>query len=139
MKKFEFTSPHEEIEIAGKVYKIDLSDDKTVEYQQKLKKYYDESKEITESNIDSLSEEEQAELLKKQINNMKDITETLLGNGTFNELYEASGRSTANYMKLLLFLGDVMGEKAENVKSEALNHYVSRDNKQQVNRNKKKK
>jgi hypothetical protein len=126
MRKFEFAKAYEEVEIAGKVYRVDFSDDKLAEYQRKFKQFYEESQHLTEKEIEALSIEEQTALLEKQRQNMKKITEMMLGEGTFEELYEMAGRSTVNYMDLLLFLSDILAEKTEKMKEDKRKKYVKK-------------
>lgn len=126
MRRFEFSKAYEEVEIAGKVYRIDFSDDTLSEYQKKIKQYYDESKNLTEQDISKMSEEEQAALLTKQRQNMKELTEAILGEGTFDELFEAAGRSTVVYAELLEFLTDLFAEKAEKMKEDKRKKYVKK-------------
>ncbi|NNV07124.1 hypothetical protein ETC03_12105 [Geobacillus sp. MMMUD3] len=126
MRKFEFSKAYEEVEINGKVYRIDFSDDVLGEYQKKIKQYYDESKELTEQDIASMSDDQQAELLAKQRQNMKSLTEALLGEGTFDELFEAAGRSTVVYAELLEFLTELFAEKAEKMKEDRRKKYVKK-------------
>lgn len=126
MRKFEFKKSYEEIDIAGEVYRVDLSDEKVKMYQKAFKSFYEEGQKISEVDIEKLSDGEQEELLSKQLETMKLVTETVLGKGTFEKLYELSGRSTVNYMDLLLFVSEVMQEKAENLKEDARKKYVKK-------------
>ncbi|OQM47536.1 hypothetical protein B6A27_00385 [Anoxybacillus sp. UARK-01] len=126
MKKFEFRKSYEEIEIAGKIYRIDFTDEKVMEYQKNFSRFYQEAQELNNLDIESLSDEEQQTIISKQRKNMKIVTENLLGEGTFEELFELSGRSTVNYMELLLFLGEVMSERTNTIKEDARKKYVKK-------------
>lgn len=79
MRKFEFGKAYEEIEINGKPYQIDFSDDKLKQYQDMFYKFYQEAQEIEQADIEKMTTEEQKALLDKQRQNMKTVTETLLG------------------------------------------------------------
>lgn len=125
MKKFSFDKSYEEVKIADKVYKIDMSDDKVKDYQQALQGYHKEAEQLTSANLENATPEEQVELFNKQLGMMKVVTETILGEGTFDELYEMSGRSSRNYLKLMLFIAEVMEEKIDEVKSDALSKYLN--------------
>ncbi|WP_342045916.1 hypothetical protein [Bacillus sp. OTU530] len=126
MKKFQFEKVYEEVEIGDKVYRVDFSDDKALEYRAKFNKFYKEAQELEKTDLDTLSDEEQLAIFHKNRENMKEITDVILGEGAFDELYELSGRSTANYMQLLLFLGKVVAEKTEKVKEDARKKYVKK-------------
>lgn len=73
-----------------------------------------------------MSDDQQAELLAKQRQNMKSLTEALLGEGTFDELFEAAGRSTVVYAELLEFLTELFAEKAEKMKEDRRKKYVKK-------------
>jgi hypothetical protein len=126
MKKFEFGKAYEEIEVNGKTYRVDFSDDKLKQYQGILYKFYQETKEIEQTDVKKMTLEEQAALLEKQRQNMKTVTETMLGEGTFDELFELAGRSTWNYMKLIEFLAETIEQKFREIKEEQRKKYVKK-------------
>ncbi|MDF9296108.1 hypothetical protein [Geobacillus stearothermophilus] len=126
MRKFEFGKAYEEIEINGKGYRVDFSDDKLKQYQDMFYKFYQEAQEIEQADIEKMTQEEQTALLDKQRQNMKTVTETLLGEGTFDELFELAGRSTWNYMKLIEFLAEIIEERFSEIKEERRKKYVKR-------------
>jgi len=126
MRKFEFGKAYEEIEINGKQYRVDFSDDKLKQYQDMFYKFYQEAQEIEQADIEKMTQEEQEALLDKQRQNMKTVTETMLGEGTFDELFELAGRSTWNYMKLIEFLAEIIEERFSEIKEERRKKYVKR-------------
>lgn len=126
MRKFEFEKSYEEIEINGKSYKIDLSDNKLKEYQIKFQQFFNEAQELQKADVEKTSLEEQEALLEKIRNLMKIITDSLLGEGTFDELFELAGRSTWNYMNLIYFLIETVNTKFESVKEEKRKRYVKK-------------
>jgi hypothetical protein len=126
MKKFEFSKAYEEIEINGESYRIDFSDDKLKQYQDMFYKFYQEAQEIEQADIEKMTSEEQTTLLEKQRQNMKMVTETMLGEGTFDELFGLAGRSTWNYMRLIEFLAEIIEEKFSKTKEERRQKYVKK-------------
>lgn len=126
MKKFEFKKSYEEFEIAEKVYRVDMSDEKVVEYQKTFKKFFDESEKLTNVEVDTLTDEQQKELFVKQIENIKKATEVFLGKGTFDELYELAGKSTMVYMDLLDYIVEIFGEKTKLITEKARNKYIKK-------------
>ena len=126
MRKFEFGKAYEEIEINGKPYQIDFSDDKLKQYQDMFYKFYQEAQEIEQADIEKMTPEEQTALLEKQRQNMKTVTETMLGEGTFEELFELAGRSTWNYMKLIEFLAETIEQRFNEIKEERRKKYVKK-------------
>lgn len=126
MRKFEFGKAYEEIEINGKPYQIDFSDDKLKQYQNMFYKFYQEAQKIEQADIEKMTPDEQDALLEKQRQNMKTVTETLLGEGTFEELFELAGRSTWNYMKLIEFLAETIEQRFNEIKEERRKKYVKK-------------
>jgi hypothetical protein len=126
MRKFEFGKAYEEIEINGKQYRVDFSDDKLKQYQDMFYKFYQEAQEIEQADIEKMTQEEQTALLDKQRQNMKTVTETMLGEGTFDELFELAGRSTWNYMRLIEFLTEIIEQRFNEIKEERRKKYVKK-------------
>lgn len=126
MRKFEFGKAYEEIEINGKPYQIDFSDDKLKQYQDMFYKFYQEAQGIEQADIEKMTPEEQNALLEKQRQNMKTVTETMLGEGTFDELFELAGRSTWNYMRLIEFLAETIEQRFNEIKEERRKKYVKK-------------
>ncbi|MGG3958424.1 hypothetical protein ABEV20_04050 [Bhargavaea massiliensis] len=126
MRKFEFGKAYEEIEINGKTYRVDFSDDKLKQYQDMFYKFYQEAQEIEQADIEKMTPEEQNALLEKQHQNMKMVTETMLGEGTFDELFELAGRSTWNYMRLIEFLAETIEQRFNEIKEERRKKYVKK-------------
>ncbi|MED4904125.1 hypothetical protein [Parageobacillus thermoglucosidasius] len=126
MRKFEFGKSYEEVEINGKPYKIDLSDDKLKEYQRKFQQFFNEAQDLQKADVEKMSLEDQEALLEKIRKIMKVITDSMLGEGTFDELFELAGRSTWNYMNLIYFLIETVNTKFEAVKEEKRKQYVKK-------------
>ncbi|PFK54908.1 hypothetical protein [Bacillus thuringiensis] len=124
MKKFEFKKTYEEVEIAEKVFRIDLNDDKVFEYQESFNKYGKEMQEDSSSDIESFGKEEQKEFFDKQLQRIKEVIEIMLGKDSFEHIYEASGRSIINLAELVTYLSDLIGEKTVNIRDEKKKKYV---------------
>lgn len=113
--KFEFQSPKKEIEVAGKVYEVDFSDDAVQRYTemaesakqeyQKQQEKFDASDELTSDDIKQIQADQKA-VVKRTI-------EGYLGEGTFDELYEKAGRSTVNLLSLVRYLSDLFQEEQQ--------------------------
>jgi len=125
MKKFEFKKTYEEVEIAEKVFRIDLNDDKVFEYQESFNKYGKEMQEDSSSDIESFGKEEQKEFFDKQLQRIKEVIEIMLGKDSFEHIYEASGRSIINLAELVTYLSNLIGEKTVNIRDEKKKKYVN--------------
>lgn len=124
MKKFEFKKTYEEVEIAGKVFRIDLNDDKVFEYQDSFNKYGKEMQEDSGTDIESFGKEEQKAFFDKQLQRIKEVIEIMLGKDSFEHIYEASGRSIINLAELVTYLSNLIGEKTVNIRDEKKKKYV---------------
>lgn len=126
MKTFEFSKSYEEFQVADKVYRVDMSDEKVKEYQNTFKAFAVENEKFNEIDIAELTDKQQEELFTKQINNMKKTTEVFLGEGTFDELYLLAGKSTLVYIELVHYLMEIFGEKTESLTEKARNKYIKK-------------
>ncbi|XQY90641.1 hypothetical protein ACNRWW_14035 [Metabacillus sp. HB246100] len=126
MKKFEFKKSYEEIEIAGNVYKLGLSDEDLRKYQKEFSSFFDKQQDFQKIKVDSLSYDEQVEHFDRMKNIIKELIELILGEGTFQPLYEASGKSLVNITELAEYLSEVIGEKLKVEKSAQYKEYVKK-------------
>ena len=111
--QFNFEQTHKDVDVAGKVYRVEFNDDALVKYQKEIKRFEEESEELqtlVESYKDA-SDEEIEELMEKQKEVTKHVVETFLGEGTFEELYEKAGRSAKNLLSLVWYLNDLYVEE----------------------------
>lgn len=131
MRKFEFKKSYEEINIAGKVYRVDFSDENIKKYQKSFNEFYKKNKEFENIDEENLSVEEQQEILDKVLNIIKEFVETILGQNTFDELYDKSGKSIFNMMELVNYLAEIVGEKGQKLRDENYKKYT-----QKINQNK---
>jgi hypothetical protein len=123
MRSFEFKSSVEEFKIGDKVYQIDFSDQKVKSYQRSFVNFHVKSQELSDK-IDKATPEIQEILFDQTLQLVKELLDQLLGSGSFDELYEKSGKSLINMMDLIAFLSEVVVEKADKAKNERLEKYV---------------
>ena len=124
MRKFEFGKSYEEVEIAGKIYKIDFTDAKVKEYQFAIHDYYKEAQELRKVDVEKLTPEEQQEKFVEAMELQRKVIDIILGEGAFDELYEKSGESSQNMVALVEFLAEVIGERVQKLKQKQKNKYV---------------
>jgi hypothetical protein len=124
MRKFEFKKTYEEIEIAGKVYKIEFNDDKIREYQEKFFSFQTDAEEYLKVDETKLTKEERWEHFEKGKQVARNVIDTLLGEGSFDELYEKSGRSIANMYDLIWYLAEIVQERNARNREEKRQQYV---------------
>lgn len=125
MKKFTFDSTIEEIDVAGEVYKVDFSDEKLEEYQKTFRIFQKEYDELSKLNTDEMTADECVVAMEKQRILMRKTVDALLGFGAFDQLYTKAG-SLINMAKLVAFIGEVLYEKADEIKPVKKQKYVNK-------------
>lgn len=135
MRSFDFKKSYEELKINGEVYKIDFSDAKLKEYRKSFNEFYAESQKMQSVNTSELAKDDELKQFEHAADLTKKAIDKLLGDGSFNKLYEQSGRSLFNMMDLVEFLAELVGEKTNKVRKERAHKYI-KHKKQRQNGNK---
>lgn len=125
--KFEFEKTYKEVDVAGRVYPVEFNDEALTKYQKAFKRFDKEIKEVTGSILDFEAATDLAieEAAQKQKEVVKDIIETFLGEGTFEELYEKAGKSSANLMGLVHYLNELYFDETQKKADETRNKYLN--------------
>ncbi|GAA5417919.1 hypothetical protein Pryu01_02997 [Paraliobacillus ryukyuensis] len=120
------SSNYDEIEIGDRVYNVYYDDASIEKYHEQAKKYAEKSKEFAAKDIENLSDEE-VEQMKQESNDIaKDFIETFFGKGSFDEVFEACGRSSFNLVRVCDQLIEWMGSKTELANSEVAAKYKTK-------------
>jgi dTDP-4-dehydrorhamnose reductase len=130
MRKFEFKKAYEEIEIGGKVYKIDFSDDKVKEYAETFKKFSNEYKELLATDESKMDDDQALDHFEQIQDLVRRIFDTITGRGSYDELYEAAGRSITNMFELVKYIQEIVVEKQQKLQADKSVEYLKK--KQQV-------
>jgi hypothetical protein len=113
IKGFQFDTTVKTIEVNGHEYKVDFSDDAISRYMEIGKNM--ETVLLEEQRLLESSEDMSIEMAKntqiKQREAVKEVIEAFLGEGTFDGLYDMSGRSIINLMSLVEYLNEFMSEQ----------------------------
>ncbi|WP_153124680.1 hypothetical protein [Peribacillus tepidiphilus] len=128
MRKFEFKKTYEEVDIAGKVYRIEFNDDKLREYQEKFLSFQADVDEYVKIDETKLTKEEQWDHFEKGKQLARNVIDTLFGEGSFDELYEKGGRSIENMYDLIWYLAEIVKERSGRNREEKRQQYVKRKN-----------
>lgn len=125
--KFEFEKTYKEVEVAGETYKVEFNDDALKKYQISFKRFYKKSKELADSiqDYETATDEAIEAAAEGQKEVTKDIIETFLGEGTFENLYEKAGRASRNLMELVHYLNGIYMEENQKKDEEARNKYLA--------------
>lgn len=114
---------YDEIELGDKVYKVYYDDENLKEYSKKAKKYYKESIKFNEIDTSKLTEKEEKEYTENANKIARELIETFFGQGTFDEIYEACGKSSINLIGVVEQLLDWMHAKIKVVDNDAIKKY----------------
>jgi hypothetical protein len=112
IRKFEFKKTYEEVEVAGKNYQLDFSDDKLKMYRNEFKTFKTDYEKLLAMDESKMSEDEALDHFEQIQELVKRMIETILGKGTYDSLYEASGRSIMNMFDFIKYLGEMVAEKS---------------------------
>ena len=125
-KAFEFTKSYETVDIAGKEYKIEFNDEKVLQYTKSFDKFHTETQKIDSVDVKSLTVAKQEELFYTMQGLVKSITEELLGEGTYAELYELSGKSVIGMIDVVMYLSEVVGDRMTQIRDEKKSKYTAK-------------
>lgn len=125
--KFKFEKTYKEVDVAGKVYQVDFNDEALTKYQKAFKRFDKEIKTVTKGirDYETATDELIEETAQKQKELVKDIVETFLGEGTFEDLYEKAGKSSTNLMGLVHYLNEIYLDETQKKADETRNKYLS--------------
>ena len=118
VREFNFKKSYEDLTINGNPYKVDFSDEAIMKYQTSFNQFHKRNEELKKLN------DNEKEYLEKAQQITKDVIETILGEGTFNGIYEESGKSLYNIAELIEFLAEIIGDKVESVREKNRKKYV---------------
>jgi hypothetical protein len=112
MRKFEFKKSYEEVEVAGKTYQIDFSDEKLKTYRKEFKAFKTDYEKLLAMDESKMSEDEALDHFEQIQDLVKRMIESILGKGTYDSLYEAAGKSIMNMFDFIKYLGEMVAEKS---------------------------
>lgn len=124
--KIDVQKSYEEVEISGVVYRVDLNDDRLKEYIKAFDEFRDESLKISEKEFVEMSKEEQAEATKRNYEIMEKVTDLMLGTGSFEKVYNDTGRSLMVMTNVLFQLIQIVEDKLTNFKLDKKSYYVGK-------------
>ncbi|MFA2606307.1 hypothetical protein ABR763_26405 [Bacillus cereus] len=125
--KFDFEKTYKEVDVAGKLFKVEFNDDALNKYQKALKQFKRGTDELQSMipDFEAASDKEIDALTEKQKDLTKQVVETFLGEGTFEELYEIAGRAVANLLSLVHYLNDIYVEESMKTAEKSQSKYLA--------------
>lgn len=123
-KAFQFKKTYEEVEIAGETYQVDFSDESVNRYNKSFIEFYEETKRINAVDVSKLSVEKQSEMFGEMQELVKGVVNELLGRGSYETLYDASGKSLMNMIEMIEYLSEVVGDKTQKIREGRKKKYL---------------
>lgn len=124
--KIDVQKAYEEVDIAGKIYVMDLNDEKMKEYTKAFNEFRKESFKLSEKDYAEMTTEEQEEAEKKNYELMEKVSDLLLGEGSFQKVYRDTGKSLMVMADILLQLMDVVNGRLETFKNKEKAYYTGK-------------
>ena len=125
--KFDFEKTYKEVDVAGILFKVEFNDDALNKYQKALKQFKRGTDELQSMipDFEAASDKEIDALTEKQKDLTKQVVETFLGEGTFEDLYEIAGRAVANLLNLVHYLNDIYVEESMKTAEKSQSKYLA--------------
>ncbi|CAI8737654.1 hypothetical protein COM13_12395 [Bacillus pseudomycoides] len=125
--QFNFEKTYREIDVAGKIYKVNFDDESMLKYQEGFLSYEKKAKELQAEAVDirEASTEKLREMHSKQREVMKEAIELFLGADTFEDLYVKAGRSLMNLVALIDYLTKLVETELRSKVGDSLNEYLT--------------
>lgn len=116
VREFKFDKSYEEVKINDKVYQVEMNDDKILEYTKLFSDYDKEAKELGNLDTDKFDAAQTIDFMTRSRNLTGKVLDGILGEGSFETIYEESGKSLHNVGNLIVFLGEVIAEKSNKLR-----------------------
>ena len=115
--KVDFDKPYDEFEIGGETYHVYFDDDSLRRYEKEADEFQKEA--LKQVDFSKMSARKRKEVETKQIEAIKDTIEPFFGEGSFDSIYAASGKSMLNMVKVLEAVFDWLNTKVQSVNNRA--------------------
>ncbi|NIK12875.1 hypothetical protein [Alkalibacillus almallahensis] len=125
---FNFEQPFDEIDINGHIYKLYYDDESLKRYQKLATDYQQDAEKYAQKQNDlgNMSEKEIEKLEQEGVEFLKRFTDGFFGEGAFEPIYEASGRSTLNFMPLIEYTLDWLNNKMPDTDQAKKDYYLKK-------------
>ncbi|MRG87006.1 hypothetical protein [Salinibacillus xinjiangensis] len=125
---FSFEKAYDTISINDKDYKLYYDDDSLRKYQDQALKYKKEVDKYLkkQKKIENMTEQQQKELEEKGMVFVREFVETFYGEGSYETLYQASGKSMINFMPLIEYTLDWLDSKVPDLDEKKKAYYTKK-------------
>ena len=124
MKQIQTQKAVEQVEIDGKPYDIDLSDEKKQQHFDYRQQLLDAAEKANQ--VDSEDTEAVKQGLADLKNVTKEVTDGIMGDGVFDELYEKTGHSTEGVLDVMFQVIEYINERYQEKLKEKKKKYVKK-------------
>lgn len=122
--KIDLEKPIQEFEIGGKVYQVPYDDESLRKYQATLQRFQKDVNEAARINFDNLPAEEQKQKEEEYLNVAKKLIECFFGEGSYDSIYEAAGKSVFLMTKVLEQLLEWFEKKFDTSRAQKRAYYT---------------
>jgi hypothetical protein len=122
MRKFEFNKSYEEIEIAGKVYKVSLKDEDRKRCSKQILKFNDIVTMVNVTDEDTMGVEAAIKLEEEFKGTLLETLDVLFGEGSGDELYEAAEKQTEELIPIVFEVAEIVQERRQ----EKISKYIKK-------------
>ncbi|AZS49221.1 hypothetical protein BpsS140_00028 [Bacillus phage vB_BpsS-140] len=114
--KIDVKKTHEDIDIGGTIYRIDVSDDTRRRFMKERRAIDAKAEELQAIDVDKLDGDEAIKYEDDVLENMRKITTILIGEDAFDPIYEVCGRSTFVFVDVIEQVTAVMDKYIKETK-----------------------
>ncbi|WP_054634817.1 DUF6673 family protein [Thalassobacillus sp. C254] len=114
--------PYDEFEIAEKEYHVYFDDNSLEKYEKELEILHAEWKK--KKDLSKLNAKQKEEYKKEQMKKVARFIEAFFGEGTFEEIYEATGKSMINLVAVVEAVSDWLTKKLGKIKMDQKEYYT---------------
>lgn len=120
--QFNFEKTYKEVEINGKMFRVEFNDEAQNKYRKAYKKYVSMVDDMLANapDFEKDSDEKIDAFDDKQREVSAFIIDTFLGDGSFPEIYEMAGRSVFNLKPLIEYITDLLVTEEQAKEAQAI-------------------
>lgn len=113
VRKFTFDKTYEEIEVNDKIFKLPMDDESIIGHREEFEKFHKEARELEVQKTDDMSVDEQRKFHEQTKDMLRRVTNQLLEDEPFEDIYRMSGKSLFNMIDFIYSLSEVVEQYAD--------------------------
>ena len=124
--KIDVQKTYEEVEILDSAYRLELNDESMKRYDKVFLKFRKESLKMSERDYSKMTSKEQKAAEKENHEMMFEVTEALLGEGSFEKIYSETGKSLLVMADIIMQLMQVVDKRLKVFKEKEKAYYLGK-------------